>query len=124
LLRRRYYAAIPRSTSFVVFCGVICIRAGRTPAEALASLVDEDADSAIRQVGMVDARGLAATHTGEGCIRMAGHRRGEGYSVQANMMTSDTVWGAMAETFESASGDLAHFITAYRQYQIGIQHRF
>ena len=37
-------------------------------------------------------------------IRFAGHHMGEGYSVQANMMLTDRVVPAMAESFESSTG--------------------
>jgi uncharacterized Ntn-hydrolase superfamily protein len=61
----------------------------------------------VRQVALVDATGRVAAYTGERCIIAAGHHTGDGYSVQANLMENDTVWGAMAAAFESASGDLA-----------------
>ena len=54
-------------------------------------------------MAIVDARGNVAVHTGESCIREAGMRTGEGYSVQANMMLSDEVWDAMAEAYEKGS---------------------
>jgi uncharacterized Ntn-hydrolase superfamily protein len=40
-------------------------------------------------------------------MECAGHRKGKGYTVQANFMLNDKVPGAMAEAFEKASGDLA-----------------
>ena len=55
---------------------------------------------------MIDATGAAAAHTGERCIAAAGHRVGDGYSVQANLMERDTVWDAMAAAYESAPGPL------------------
>lgn len=81
---------------------------GSSPQDSVATLTAEDPDADVRQVAMVDASGRVAAHTGSHCIRMAGHRSGEGFSVQANMMGSDTVWDAMAEAFERAQGDLAH----------------
>jgi uncharacterized Ntn-hydrolase superfamily protein len=56
---------------------------------------------------MVDRLGGVAAHTGASCIREAGHRTGEGFSCQANMMRRATVWDAMAEAFTGASGPLA-----------------
>jgi uncharacterized Ntn-hydrolase superfamily protein len=53
-----------------------------------------------------------ATHTGANCIAEAGHLQGDGFSVQANMMERDTVWGAMAEAFEASEGDLAERLMA------------
>ena len=61
---------------------------------------------------MVDVRGDAAAHTGDGCIRACGHQVGSGYAVQANMMASDTVWPAMAAAYEAASGTLARRLLA------------
>jgi uncharacterized Ntn-hydrolase superfamily protein len=84
------------------------MREGDAPADALAALAGEDDHPEVRQVAFVDATGRVATHTGANCIRMAGHRQGEGYSAQANMMGTTTVWDAMAEAFEGAGGDLAH----------------
>ena len=56
---------------------------------------------------MVDRHGNVAVHTGANCIAAAGHQTGEQFSVQANLMERDTVWGAMASAYESAEGDLA-----------------
>ena len=55
---------------------------------------------------VVDANGDVATHTGELCIAEAGHRVGDGYSAQANIMDRSTVWPAMAAAFERVRGDL------------------
>ncbi|HEY0094208.1 MAG TPA: DUF1028 domain-containing protein, partial [Archangium sp.] len=64
------------------------------------------------QVGMIDATGKVAAHTGDKCIAAAGHVVGEGFSVQANMMEKDTVWPAMAKAFQTAKGDLAERMLA------------
>jgi uncharacterized Ntn-hydrolase superfamily protein len=88
--------------------GLALMREGLTPEDALVQLLEEDEGAATRQVAMLDTNGNVAVHTGSGCIRMAGHRTGDDYSVQANMMARDTVWDAMAEAFEASSGDLAY----------------
>lgn len=75
--------------------------------QIVAALVASDKDTHRRQVAVVDAAGRVGAWTGEGCIPEASHHTGEGYSVQANMMTNPTVVPAMAAAFESASGDLA-----------------
>lgn len=87
--------------------GLKLMREGKSAAEALAALVSEDSGEAVRQVAMIDAQGRVAVHTGSRAIAAAGHHIGEQYSVQANLMTDDTVWLAMAEAFENAKGDLA-----------------
>ncbi|MBO0829749.1 MAG: DUF1028 domain-containing protein [Streptosporangiales bacterium] len=92
--------------------GLDRMRAGEPACEALAALVAADGKSAHRQVAMVDAQGRVATHTGAMCIREAGHRQGDGVSVQANMMLRDTVPDAMVRAYESASGDLADRLLA------------
>jgi uncharacterized Ntn-hydrolase superfamily protein len=88
--------------------GLRLIREGRTAEAALLELLDEDGDAATRQVAMLDTQGSVAVHTGSSCIREAGHRTGDDYSVQANMMARDTVWDAMAGAYEASAGDLAY----------------
>jgi uncharacterized Ntn-hydrolase superfamily protein len=85
---------------------------GESPAEALAVLVAEDADERMRQVGIVDAAGRSAAHTGSACIRCAGHLIADGVAVQANMMASERVWPAMADAFAAAEGSLARRLLA------------
>jgi uncharacterized Ntn-hydrolase superfamily protein len=92
--------------------GLELLRSGKTPEEALAGLVAADPDSDLRQVAIVAADGAVAVHTGAACIPEAGHRTGEGYSVQANMMRNDRVWRAMAEAFEVGAGPLARRLLA------------
>ena len=87
--------------------GLELMRAGRTAPEALAGLLEADPHPDVRQVAMIDADGNVAAHTGENAIIAAGHHSGENYSVQANLMASETVWPAMARAFESTQGDLA-----------------
>jgi uncharacterized Ntn-hydrolase superfamily protein len=87
--------------------GLSLMRAGRTAPEALAALLAGDAGRDVRQVGMVDAKGNVATHTGKLCIPAAGGQSGKDYVVQANLMDKPTVWPAMARAFEATSGDLA-----------------
>ncbi len=86
--------------------GLDLLRAGKTAEEALRALVAADANSARRQVAIVDAHGNAAAHTGAQCIDYAGHRTAEGVSVQANMMERDTVPDAMIAAFQSTVAEL------------------
>lgn len=92
--------------------GLALMRAGKTAPEALKALLAADAHAPVRQVAMVDRHGNVAVHTGGSCIAEAGHQTGEGFSVQANMMENDTVWGAMAKAYESTKGDLAERLMA------------
>jgi uncharacterized Ntn-hydrolase superfamily protein len=61
----------------------------------------------VRQVGVVDASGRVAVHTGADCIPEAGHATGAYWACQANMMARATVPDAMSAAFERAEGDLA-----------------
>jgi len=87
--------------------GLDLMRVGRGAPDALKGLLAADSGSAVRQVGMIDAQGRVAAHTGERCIVAAGHIVGENFSVHANMMEKDTVWPAMAKAYRETKGDLA-----------------
>jgi uncharacterized Ntn-hydrolase superfamily protein len=88
------------------------MRDGMAPADALAALLADDPGRDTRQVGMVDATGRSATHTGAGCVEAAGHVTDVGLSIQANMMERATVWPAMAEAYRTTEGALADRLMA------------
>src|SRR2546430_3126228 len=92
--------------------GIDYMRAGYAAEQALKALLAGDSEPQSRQVSLVDAQGNVATHTGEKCIPAAGHRIGDGFSCQANLMEKDTVWGAMFEAYTSARGPLAERMLA------------
>jgi uncharacterized Ntn-hydrolase superfamily protein len=92
--------------------GLELLAAGKTPEQALAALVTADPEPEVRQVAILGADGAVAAHTGASCIPDAGHQTGDGYSVQANIMRSPSVWPAMAEAFEAATGTLARRLLA------------
>jgi len=92
--------------------GVELMRLGCTAPQALDAVLAGDPLSDSRQCAMVDAAGGVAAHTGARCIAEAGHRVGDGYSVQANLMERDTVWDAMAAAFEAAEGPLPERLLA------------
>ena len=87
--------------------GLQLMRAGKDASQALKALLATDEHTNVRQVGMVDANGVVANHTGEMSIAEHCDRAGENYTVQANMMWKPTVCDAMAVAFEAAEGDLA-----------------
>jgi uncharacterized Ntn-hydrolase superfamily protein len=80
---------------------------GDGAAAALAGVLAGDALAAVRQVGVVDARGDVAAHTGRDCIPCAGDVAGAQHACQANMMARDTVPAAMSAAFTAARGPLA-----------------
>ncbi len=87
--------------------GIRMMRDGLSAQDALARLLAEDADRDLRQVGLVDARGGAAAHTGPGCHAWAGHRLGEGFTCQGNILVGQETVDAMAAAFRDAKGELA-----------------
>lgn len=92
--------------------GLEYMRSGYTAPQALKALLAADTQADSRQVALVDAAGNVAVHTGEKCIPAAGHRAGDGFSVQANLMEKDTVWDAMHEAFTTTRGPLAERMMA------------
>jgi uncharacterized Ntn-hydrolase superfamily protein len=84
--------------------GLDLMRSGMSAQQALAAVVAGDSEPDGRQCAMVDAGGGVAAHSGPRCIPAAGHRVGDGYSCQANLMERDTVWDAMGGAYENAAG--------------------
>ena len=84
--------------------GLRLMNNGMSPGEAIQALIEADPGQAYRQVALLNAEGETAVHTGDSCIGAAGHMTGDGYSVQANLMTDASVWKAMADRFEQTEG--------------------
>lgn len=87
--------------------GLEMLRAGRSAPAALEGLVAADPSPEVRQVGMVDAEGRTAVHTGERAIAEACHGTGPGFTVQANLMHHAGVCAAMDSAYRASEGDLA-----------------
>ena len=87
--------------------GLQLMEQGKPAGEALKQLLAADSNPAVRQVGMIDADGNIAQHTGENCIQHAGHLAGGNFAVQANLMAVEGVPQAMAKAYEGARGPLA-----------------
>lgn len=109
--------------------GLALMRNGATAPEALAILVREDPNPELRQVGVVDADGNAATWTGEEAFEWRGGFVGQldggpsaaspgvvvtgtGYTAQGNILVSAQTVEAMAQTFETTEGSLAERLLA------------
>jgi uncharacterized Ntn-hydrolase superfamily protein len=90
--------------------GLELLRGGRSAAEVVAALVASDGEAAHRQVGVVDARGGAAAHTGAQAIPAAGHLVGDGFTVQGNLLERETCWPAMAGAYTAALAEGAPFV--------------
>ena len=92
--------------------GLELMRQGKSASDALPDLLAKDEQRDVRQVAMVDAKGNVAAWTGPKCIEFAGGETGEGFSVQANLMSTQAVWPAMAKAYGEAKGDLADRLLA------------
>jgi uncharacterized Ntn-hydrolase superfamily protein len=88
------------------------LQAGAAPEASLRDLLAADQAARYRQVAVIGASGPPATHTGPDCIAFAGHAAADDFSVQANMMASESVWPAMAEAFTHTTGPLARRMLA------------
>jgi uncharacterized Ntn-hydrolase superfamily protein len=94
------------------YLGLDLMRAGKSAAEALTALLAVDPKREFRQVSIVDHQGNIATHTGQQCFPEAGSFVGDSFCTQANMMARNTVWGAMADAYLAADGDLGERLLA------------
>jgi uncharacterized Ntn-hydrolase superfamily protein len=81
--------------------GLALLRDGKSAEEVTQALTDADDGRALRQLGVVDGQGRAATFTGEDCHDWAGGRTGDGYAAQGNILVSAATVDALAETFEA-----------------------
>ncbi len=84
------------------------LRAGDTAPHALAAVLAGDAASTVRQFGLVDAAGRAASFTGAECTPWCGDITGDGFAIQGNMLTGPDVLQQMERAFAgSAAEELA-----------------
>lgn len=83
------------------------LRAGKTAAEALKAVLEQDTMPQERQLGIVDQYGGSASHTGANTTAWAGHRNGPGVAVQGNILTGPEVADSMLAVFQRAQGPLA-----------------
>ncbi len=92
--------------------GLSLMREGMTAREALSRLLAADEGRETRQVALVDGAGGVAAHTGSECHEWAGHKTGDGFSVQGNLLAGEAVVSGMAASFVRAEGELADRLVA------------
>jgi uncharacterized Ntn-hydrolase superfamily protein len=86
--------------------GLELMSQGISAEETLALLLQDDQGRDLRQVGLVDANGKAATYTGQGCFPWAGGVSGRGYAIQGNILKSAKVVPAMEKAYLKTKGSL------------------
>lgn len=87
--------------------GLALLQAGLSPQEAINRLLQDDDGRKIRQIGMLDASGQVANHTGENCMGWAGGLTGEGWTCQGNILAGPQVLEAMVAAYSGTTGPLA-----------------
>lgn len=70
---------------------------GHPAQKALEAVIAMDDGREQRQLGIVDGKGRTAVWTGQECEEWAGHRTGDGWTVQGNMLRSGETVEACAE---------------------------
>jgi uncharacterized Ntn-hydrolase superfamily protein len=84
--------------------GLALLREGLPAEDVVERLTATDDDRALRQLGIVDGDGRAATYTGAECHAWAGGRTGAGYAAQGNILVSAETVDALAATFDATVG--------------------
>jgi uncharacterized Ntn-hydrolase superfamily protein len=84
--------------------GLALLREGLDAQQTLDALVAGDDRRSERQVGIVDARGGAATFTGEDCNSWAGGVCAVGYAIQGNILTGPDVVRSMEGAWLNSEG--------------------
>ena len=92
--------------------GLAMLEKGMPSEKVMATLLAKDNQRERRQVGIIDAKGKAATFTGSQCFAWAGGKTGENYAVQGNILAGEDVLNSMAETFEQTKGYLGDRLLA------------
>ncbi len=104
--------------------GLTLMRNGATAEEALRILIANDSARDVRQVGIIDAKGNAASWTGTGCFDWAGGRAGsnaggkgivvtgKGFAAQGNILVGRETVEALAKTFQETPGSLSDKLVA------------
>jgi uncharacterized Ntn-hydrolase superfamily protein len=79
--------------------GLVLLEQGLDAEQVVERLTSADDGREHRQLGIVDRRGRAAAYTGSSCMDWAGHRTGEGFTCQGNILAGQAVVDAMAEAY-------------------------
>lgn len=78
--------------------GLARMASGMPAHQALERLVNADPLRSQRQVGLVDAHGGAASHTGGACFAWAGGLTGPGFAAQGNILAGPSVVDGLVDT--------------------------
>lgn len=89
---------------YLAYDALRLMAAGRPAQEALQMVLSADPGAAVRQVGVVDAAGRTAVHTGDRTLAWSGDLVGDGFAVQGNRLVGRETLEATAEAFTGSEG--------------------
>jgi uncharacterized Ntn-hydrolase superfamily protein len=93
---------------YLALSALALVEGGLRAENALPRALADDETRELRQIGLVDAGGESAAHTGAQCTPWCGHILKPGLAIQGNMLTGPEVLEAMAASFAaSGAADLA-----------------
>ncbi len=92
--------------------GLEILRTGATAVETVDSLLENDPEREVRQLGVVDAFGGSASFTGSETMDWAGSLTGPGYAIQGNILTGPEVVWEMERAYLDEKGSLGHRLLA------------
>ena len=87
--------------------GLALLREGLTADVVVARVTNADEYRAHRQLGVVDGSGGSAAFTGERCGVWAGHRTGDAFAAQGNILVSAETVDALVEIAATSGKPLA-----------------
>lgn len=85
---------------------------GLTPEECLINTKENDSNIECRQIAIIDGTGRKAAFTGSETKDFKGHLFGPDFIAAGNVLAGEEVLVAMAEAFQSTSGELADRLLA------------
>ena len=88
--------------------GLVLLEQGLSAEDCLDKLIGDDPGRAVRQLGIVDAQGRVAAYTGSDCVDWAGHKTGDQFTVQGNMLVGAATIDAMAEAAAASEASPLH----------------
>ncbi|MGM5480732.1 MAG: DUF1028 domain-containing protein [Nanobdellota archaeon] len=77
-----------------------------SPKEIIKELTDQDDRKEMRQVIIMNDKGVSAGFTGKGNVNYADHTKGKNYICAGNMLTGKEVLDAIQQTFVDSDGEL------------------
>ena len=92
--------------------GLARMASGMSAAHALERLLDADPLRSQRQVGIIDAHGGAASHTGGACFAWAGGLTGPGFAAQGNILAGASVVDGLVDTLVAGGRPFPELLVA------------